>query len=61
MKIEIDDNCFWLYMSLGIVLIISSLVILLVYINHLNEKQYIEHGYTRKTLVGTYYPQWVKE
>lgn len=57
MNIEIDTNTF----LLGIIACLCAVAISLIWVNHLNERNFIEHGYTRETLPGVSMAQWVKK
>lgn len=52
-----DEYKFWL----GLFSIIAIMLIAFMWINHLNEKQFIEHGFTRESLPGQSMTQWVKK
>jgi hypothetical protein len=51
------EDKFWCVLVVCVTVIIVSLF----WINHLNEKQFIEHGYSRQTLAGSSMAQWVSK
>lgn len=56
-----DESKFWLGLWSVVSISLVSLIIGILYINHLNEKQFIEGGFTRETLPGQSMTQWVKK
>ncbi len=50
------EKCFVLSMAFFVVALLGTL-----WINHLNEAQFIQAGYTRMALPGSSTTQWVKE
>lgn len=56
-----SDNAFWCTMVLGIIGLVISAIVAGMAIDAYRDCQYIKAGYTRKTLQGHDWPQWVKE
>ena len=50
------EQRFWI----GIAWAVVALVLGILWINHLNEQQFIKGGYVRGTLPGTSMTQWIK-
>ena len=61
MKIEFNDSAYWvaLWSLIAAVIITITVTIGIVYI--VNIDHYTSCGYTRATLPGGAYPEWVKE
>lgn len=55
-----SDNAFWCTMVLGIIGLVLSAIVAGMAIDAYRDCRYIEAGYTRKTLQGHDWPQWVK-
>lgn len=56
-----SDNAMWSIMACALFFMIAAIVITVVCTDVYRDCKYIENGYTRKTLVGYDWPQWVKE
>lgn len=56
-----DEDKFWLSLWMGVSVSIVILVLGVAWINHLNERQFIQNGFTRETLPGQSMTQWIKK
>lgn len=56
-----NDNTFWLALACSVITMITSIAITAIVVDGYRDCQYIKAGYTRKTLQGYDWPQWVKE
>lgn len=56
-----DENLFWLRLWQTIILSVIGIFAWLIWVNHLNEKQFIQAGYSRESLPGITMTQWVKK
>ena len=56
-----SDNTFWTVIVCSVVTMIASIAITAIVVDGYRDCQYIKVGYTRKTLQGHDWPQWVKE
>lgn len=61
MKLELDENVFWLSLWSVFCFTVAGILITLMWTNHLNEKQFIEGGFTRESLPGQSMCHWVKK
>jgi hypothetical protein len=55
-----DSDKFWVIIWGMIIGSITAIFITLMVTNHLNEKQFIQAGYSRQSLPGMSQTQWVK-
>lgn len=58
---KMEGDKFWVIIWGIIATAITTILCSLMVVNHFNERLYVENGYTRETLPGCQYTQWVKK
>jgi len=56
-----SDKTFWLAIVCSVLAMITTISVTAIVVDGYRDCQYIKAGYTRKTLQGYDWPQWVKE
>lgn len=61
MKIELDNNGLWAIFWINATILILSISIAVLVWSYKRDKVFVEHGYTRQTMQGSDFAEWVKE